>query len=319
MRFEARWDRKLRASTWAASAGLSIGAVTLLVLGWREDDPVAQFIASAFALLLMGLVVVTRALAPIGFAVEGSEVKVLRRFRPHAIPLSRLRAAGPYRSIRGSLRLGGSGGLFGWFGRHWSRPLGLFRLAATRTTDLVQLDTPAERWILSPDPADRFLDEVLARAPGAVRVPAEGPHERHPVSRATWIRLGALLLAGPAVAGTVFLASLGLAPVGVKVDRWTITIGRRWAEPVEIPVSSVRAAEVLPGDRIGRLRKVSGFSSSGHAWGRFRSDRLGQFRLYAWGRGGWVLLRTDDGNVVLTPADPDRFVADVRAAIEAHR
>jgi hypothetical protein len=321
MRFAAPWDGRLRAVTAAVTVVLGIAAAAVLVLGFRDGDPAVAAIATAFALGLLLVLYLARALAPIGFAIEGSAVVVLRRARPVSIPLSLVRAAGPLElRLSRLLRLGGSGGLWGWYGRYWSRPLGQFRLFATRTRDLVQLDTPTGRFVLSPEQPDRFLEEVLARAPGAVRVPAEGPHERHPIPRATWIRLVALVLAAPALAGAIVVASFGWAPEGVTVDRWTITVARRWAAPVEIPVASVRKVEPVGRDRVGRIAKVTGFADGrGHAWGRFRSEGLGEFQLYSWSRGSWVLLETDGGNVVVTPGDGARFVAEVRAAMESHR
>jgi hypothetical protein len=321
MRFEAPWDPRLRAVTALGSAVLVISAAVLLFLGFRDGDPAAAAIAAVFALGLLLVAFLARALAPTGFSIEGNAVKVLRRLRPVSIPLSRLRAAGPVRRpLARSIRLGGSGGLYGWYGRYWSRALGQFRVYATRTGNLVQLDTPDERWILSPEPAGRFLDEVLARAPGAARVPEEGPHARHPIPRRSWLRLAALVALGPAVAAAIVVVSLGWSPEGVTVDRWAITIARRWAAPVELPIASVRSVEVVGRDRVGRILKVAGFADGrGHAWGRFRSPGLGEFRLYSWNRGSWVLLETDEGNVVLTPEDCGRFVAEVRAAMAARR
>jgi hypothetical protein len=321
MRFEARWDGKLRATTVAITAVLAIVAGVLLVLGWRDRDPTVAVLTGGIALGFAAIVLASRALAPIGFAVEGSEVKVLRRrARPLVIPLSRVRAAGPYGTFLGAIRLGGSGGLFGWYGRHWSRALGQFRLYATRTLDLVQLDTPEGRWILSPDQPERFLQEVLARAPAAELVPAQGPHARHPLPRAAWLRLAALLAIPLVLVGAVVLVSAAWAPRGVAVDRWSIQIQRRWVEPLEIPISSVRAVEVLGRERIGQVRKVTSFSDgSGAVWGRFRSDVLGEFRLYSWRRGCWVLVETGEERVVLTPGDPDRFVADVREGLARSR
>ena len=316
MRFEARWDGRLRATTAVITAVLAIVAGILLVLGWRDGDPALAVLTSGIALGFVAVVLLSRAFAPIAFAVEGSEVKVLRRIRPLVIPLSRVRAAGPLGTFLGAIRLGGSGGLFGWYGRHWSRALGQFRLYATRTDDLVQLDTPQGRWILSPDPPERFLQEVLARAPAAELVPAQGPHARHPLSRGVWMRLAALLAIPLVVVGAIVLVSAAWAPRGVTVDRWSIQIQRRWVEPLEIPISSVRAVEVLGRDRVGQVRKVTSFSDgTGAVWGRYRSDRLGEFQLYAWRRGPWVLVETDQERVVVTPDDPERFVTEVRAGL----
>jgi hypothetical protein len=205
MRFEARWDGTLRAATAAITLVLSAAAVAVLWLGLRTGDPGAAIVAAIAASVLVAILLLPRAWAPTGYVLEGNAVKVLRRVGPIEIPLSRLRAAGPIGRLRRAFRLGGSGGLFGFYGRYWSRPLGAFRLHATRLDGLVQLDTPEERFVLSPDPADRFLDEVLARAPGAARVPPDGPHARHPIPRRTW-----LLFALPLVAAAVIVAAIAV-------------------------------------------------------------------------------------------------------------
>jgi hypothetical protein len=315
MRFEARRDLRVSVTTTAVAVIFSIAAVALLWLA--HGDPTAETVALCGALLLLGIQLVSFAYAPRGYVLEGSTVKVLRRVGPREIPLSRLRAAGPVGPIlRGAVRLGGSSGLFGFFGRYWTRSLGMLHAYATRTDGLVQLDTPQGRFVLSPEPAERFLDEVLARAPGALRVPAEGPHARHPISRRTWLGLGSLLLAPLLVLVAIVVGSFGWAPEGVTVDQGTITIARRWVGPVEIPIASVRQVEILGAGRIGRVRKLAGFvDPRGRAWGRFRSEPIGEFRLYMWRRGPWVLLDTEDGKVVLTPEEPERFVAELGAAL----
>jgi hypothetical protein len=52
-------------------------------------------------------------------------------------------------------------------------------------------------------------------------------------------------------------------------------------------------------------------------YGRFASRELGPFRLYAWRFGPYVLLETDQGRVVLTPDEPERFVATIRERLES--
>jgi hypothetical protein len=53
----------------------------------------------------------------------------------------------------------------------------------------------------------------------------------------------------------------------------------------------------------------------GVAYGRFSSSALGTFQVYAWRGGPLVKLETADGPVVLTPDDPEAFLADVRARL----
>ena len=51
--------------------------------------------------------------------------------------------------------------------------------------------------------------------------------------------------------------------------------------------------------------------------GRYRSRRLGPFTAYATDRARSVVLRWPDRTVVVTPDDPDTFVAAVEAALGA--
>ncbi|HEX9243560.1 MAG TPA: PH domain-containing protein [Anaeromyxobacter sp.] len=321
MRFEARWDGRLRLTTAAVAITFGVAALALLWLAWTDGDPGAMVVAICGALLLAGMVLVAFAWAPRGYVLEGGTLRILRRVGPRELALSRVCAAGPIGPVlRGAIRLGGSSGMFGWFGRYWTRSLGQLEAHATRTDGLVQLDTPEERFVLSPEPADRFLDEVLARAPAAVRVPPEGPHARHPIPRRTWLRLGALVLAAPLVVAAFLVGSFGWAPEGATVDPSRITIARRWVDPVEIPIADVRKVEILGASRVGKVHKVAGFvDPRGRAWGRFRSEALGEFQLYLWRRGPWVLVDTDGGKVVLTPEDPEQFVGEVGAALVLRR
>lgn len=319
MRFAAPWDRTLRLATWIASAVLVVVALAIARLAATSGDAGATAFGGVVAALVVLVLVLTWAFSPTGYVLDGDAVRIERRARaPLEIPLASIRAAGPLPdgAVLKALRLGGSGGLFGWYGRHWTRTLGELRIHATRRTGLVQLDTAAARWVLTPEPADRFLEAVLARAKGAVLAPAEGPHARHPLPSGVWLRVVALVLAIPLLAAAVVAGSFAWAPEGVTVDGGAVRIQRLHAAAVEIPLSTVREVRPVTRDLVAGMSKVAGFTGpGGHAFGKFRSPRLGEFQLYVWNRGPWVLLETDGGRVVLTPGDDQRFIADVRAGM----
>jgi hypothetical protein len=212
------------------------------------------------------------------------------------------------------MRVAGSGGLFGYYGRFWNRSLGAFRAYATRRSDLVRVDTADERFVLSPDAPDRFLDELCARAPSAARATAYEPLERRPVPRRTWLLVAALVGIVPLAAGAIALAIYAWTPYAAAVEGGAIRIERRLASPVVIPLAEVRGAERLSRERASGLHRVAGTSvPGGPHYGHFRSRALGDLQLYAWRPGGHVLLETDRGRVVVTPDDPGAFVSAVRA------
>jgi len=315
-RFAAPWDRTLRAATLVAVVLLAAVVGVIAVLTARAGGPPA-LVAGAAALVAATLGV-TWSLAPRAFAVEAGEVRIERPLRPIAIPIRSIRSAGllPRAALRGALRLGGSGGLFGYYGRFWSRSLGAFRLYATRRDGLVRIDTPEERFVLSPEAPERFLEEVLARAPGA-RIAGDAPAERFPVGRRTKLAIAAALALIPLGLAAVLGASFAWTPVGARVSPDAVVIERRWAWPAEIPLAEIHGAEVLPPGALRGARRVAGYSGGGIHYGRFQSEALGGFQLYAWQGGPAVLLETSGGRVVLTPDDPGELVAEVTEAIRA--
>ncbi len=319
MRYAARWDRTLRLST--AAAVIVIAALAFLASFVSRGGGGPGGVVSLLAALLLGAILAASwALGPKGFAVERGHVRIDRPLLSIAIPLSEVRSAGriPDGALRGALRLAGSGGLFGYYGRFWSRRLGSFRTYATRMDGLVQLDTARGRFILSPDPPDRFVEEVLAHATRAVRSDPSAPSAPEPMPRRARIAVIAIVVAVPLAIGAIVLGMRAFAPRAVAVEEGEIRIERQLVGPVAIPLTEVREVEILSCQRRGRLWRVAGYSGpGGTSYGHFRSDTLGDVQLYAWRPGPYVLLETERGRIVVTPDDPEAFVAAVRAGIGA--
>ncbi|HSN89935.1 MAG TPA: PH domain-containing protein, partial [Anaeromyxobacteraceae bacterium] len=229
-RFGAPWDRTLRAVTVAAVVLLALAVAVFALVAARADLPAA--LSAAVAALAAALVGATWALAPRGFSVEAGQVRVERPLRPVAIAAASIRSAGllPPDALRGALRLGGSGGLFGYYGRFWSRSLGSFRLYATRRVGLVRIDTVDERFVLSPEPPERFLEEVVTRAPQA-RAAGDAPPPPRPLGRGLKLGLAAALAIVPLAVAGILGASQAWTPVGSRLTEEAVVIERRWASP----------------------------------------------------------------------------------------
>jgi hypothetical protein len=310
-RFGTPWDRTLAVSTAlivALFAALGVGIPWLV----GREAPEMLGVLLLLPLLLLGILAACWALAPRGFALEAGEVRVERPVLPVSIPLASIRSVqvlGPA-ALRGSLRLGGTGGLFGYYGRFWSRSLGPYRLYATSARRLVLLDTQGGRFVLSPDPPARFAEAVLARAPRARGDAPLAP--AGPLPRRTWLLLAAVAAGVPLALAAVFGLSWAYGPRSAELTGSAIVIERNWAGPVELPLAGVRAVRPLGRADFAGWRRTSGVALGSLAYGRFRSDALGPFRLYAWRRGPLLLLETDEGKVVLSPDDPQRFLDEVR-------
>src|SRR5512133_913460 len=199
-------------------------------------------------------------------------------------------------------------------GRSASRPPSRSSpLYATRRTGLVVVDTATDRFVLSPEPPERFLDVLFSRAPSASRAPSDAPLPARPMPRGVKIGLAAVIALVPvAVAGTAG-AIWTFSPVAARVEGGEIRIARKLAPAVVIPVAEVRRVEPIAPQY---ARRVAGTAVPGGVrYGHFRSPELGDVQLYAWRSDAYVLLDTEGARIVVTPDDPEAFVAAVRAAL----
>jgi hypothetical protein len=317
-RFDAPWDRQLRLATWLAGLILvAVGAV-MLAVGLAVGELWPFFLV---ACLLAAVLTGAWLLAPAGFELQGRELIVRRRILAVRIRLEDIRAVDRLadQDLVGSIRLGGNGGLFGWYGRYWNRRLGPFRLYATRRTGMVRIDTERELFVLSPADPDAFVTALLQRAPRARRgaEPAAGRRRRLTIQVLRGVGTVALIVA--VLVGALFVALRGLSPVAVRVDEDAVVVERRWWDPVEIPLRTVQGSWPLPSQQARRWWRTAGTDLGEVRYGRWASRELGEFRLYAWRHGPYVVLETSEGRVILTPDEPEEFVEEVRASRDAGR
>jgi hypothetical protein len=166
-RFAAPWDRQLLVSTIALLGVIGFTAVagTGGALGAN-----LRGIALAVSTFSAGLAIGAWALAPRGYAIGSEHLRILRNGWPSLdLPLGEIRAVALLDPdvLRGSVKLLGMGGLFGYYGRFRSPVLGSYRLHATRSAGLVLVRTDRGVHVLTPEPPDDFADALLAAAPRA--------------------------------------------------------------------------------------------------------------------------------------------------------
>jgi len=168
--FAAPWDQKITLVTVLVSL-LLLGSTAFVI--WLALERVPS--AAIRALLLFGALVALAALAggallaPRRYTIQDDRVVVERAVCPVEIPIASIRAVEPLArgSLSGSLRVAGSGGAFGYFGRFRNQALGDYRMYATRSDGYVIVR--ADRlYVLTPEAPDRFIEAVnRARRPHA--------------------------------------------------------------------------------------------------------------------------------------------------------
>lgn len=119
--------------------------------------------------------------------------------------------------------------------------------------------------------------------------------------------------------GVVLLASIvavaaGLAVRGYAVEPGVVVVLRPGWE-TRIPLARLDSATAEP-DAFRRAIRTWGIGGPFAFVGRFRSKTVGGFSAYATDGACSVVLRWPDRTVVVTPDDPESFVAAVEAAAE---
>ena len=157
-----RWNL----TVWAITLGVAVlCAVSLGVALYcafaRNEWGYGILFFVVFAVLLVAIVV-AEGYAPQRLEVGDDGIVILRRYRSIEIPRSAIRTIEPVRAkyILQSFRLGGSGGLFGFFGRHYSPRMGRFDLYATEFRNLFIIRS-ADKTIVVGCTEPRCLREYL--------------------------------------------------------------------------------------------------------------------------------------------------------------
>ena len=124
--------------------------------------------------------------------------------------------------------------------------------------------------------------------------------------RAGWLRATVLVVAVGFLVG-----SWGLAPSGYTVDGQTLTVKRPLGDEV------IQRAEIT-GARMFEEADSEGMSRTGGNgglfgyYGKFKSDKLGEHRWYVTDTARRVVVETREGAVVVSPEDPEKFIAAVK-------
>jgi hypothetical protein len=154
----------------AAKTSLSIKIITSGIL----LTTAGFLVASAFEpwLLCAGAAfsvfcIVFYLLAPASYELSEGRLTVFRhlgtkQFAP-VVKCSRITERMPF-----TIRLCGNGGLFAGTGIFWNRRYGVFRAYVTsaRRSDLVLLETPTGKIIISPENPQAFVETTPGRCPG---------------------------------------------------------------------------------------------------------------------------------------------------------
>jgi uncharacterized membrane protein YdfJ with MMPL/SSD domain len=142
-----RPTRFVSAAVTAALAGLALSIAN--VDGFAPGGVVAG--------VAVALVAAAYGFGPAAYRVDGATLAVRRRWFGSVAFTVEHAARLPWQFGVGGIRVAGSGGAFGWYGRFWRRDVGFYRAYVTDRSRLVGCQTSAGLVVVSPAEPDAFL------------------------------------------------------------------------------------------------------------------------------------------------------------------
>lgn len=301
-RFPASYDRTTK---------ILSGVVLALMLGVTIAT---QSALAAGALLLT--VVFGYGLSPRGYTVAERSITVHRMLWNARIPLEGARQARRITGaeLRGSFRVFGSGGLFGYYGLFHTSKLGNCTWYATARERLVAVITDAKSALFSPDDADGFL--------AAVRSEALLPHESGPLPSleniprtGMWVGIGvgaaALALAAAAMLYSPGPPKYAVHEDSISVDDFFYAVTVRASDA---DVDHIRVVDVRHDPEWRITMRTNGFSNAHYHSGWYRAANGSKVRMYRADSTRLVLIPPRGGGaaVMLQAADPEALAAELR-------
>jgi hypothetical protein len=307
--FSASYDA--RTKTISAVVVILLAAVTVLT-------------GSALA---AGLGAVALALAwaysPRGYAILDRTIVVRRLIGNARIALEGVREVRTATAddFRGTLRLWGSGGLFGYYGIFQTFRLGKATWYLTDRSKAIVVVTEAKTTLYSPDNVDGFLAAIRTSVPVAEVAPAapvldamRSYRSRSPIGK----------LVGLAVAmAAIGLVSFGLfyspGPPGYTLTPESLTIHDRFypvtVNAADVDFDRIRVVDLGVDKEWQPTARTNGFANAHYHSGWFRVAGGQQVRMYRADGRRLVLLppKAKGTAVLLETGDPDKFVAELRS------
>lgn len=153
-------DRPTRTMTFACGLLIAVG-VPLLAAG---EEPLGR---AVLMIVGLGILVIGFGFAPRAYEVSGTVLRIHRRLfgsveRTLVGPVGHL----PWTMGFGSIRLGGSGGLFGWYGQFFKPGVGRYRAYLTDRSRIVGCPTDQGLVLVSPADPEAFLAAAATPRPG---------------------------------------------------------------------------------------------------------------------------------------------------------
>jgi hypothetical protein len=154
----------------SAATAFIVGSAAILAVGSvgqtlysKYDNPAVMLVPLVFLVTPGLLLFALRGEAPTGYTLDDIGVHIERRAGAATIPLSAIREVRELPPQVSFIRIGGSGGWYGYYGEFKSRDLGQVTMYATRSDDRVLLATDGRNYVITPASPAAFVADLESR------------------------------------------------------------------------------------------------------------------------------------------------------------
>ena len=111
----------------------------------------------------------------------------------------------------------------------------------------------------------------------------------------------------------IYLFAFSFRPLHYVITSGEIIVHRLFSD-VKIERNNIRSVELLNKDQLGWTIRTFGVGGLFGYYGKFANSKIGSMTWYATRQDRTIIIRTvDDKKIILTPDDPEKFVADFNA------
>src|SRR3569623_1973769 len=270
----------------------------------------------AVGIVFVAMLAVAFAWSPTGYSIGDGFLSVHRVLGKFRIPLASIREVrlASREDLAGSLRIIGSGGLFGYYGVFRSPKLGKSTWVVTRHSHAVIVLTSAGNFVLSPDDVDGLI--AWTRPAGSATpdrfAPAPAPASR---PRTAWPAAAIEAVGTTLVIGTLFYSpglpeyTLTRGSLAIRDHFYPVTLGAR-----NIDLGRARVIDVASDPDWKPVARTNGFGNAHYHSGFFRVASGAEVRMYRGDSTKVVLLpsRNGDDPVLIETSEPGRFLNELR-------
>ncbi len=250
--------------------------------------------------------------SPTGYSIMDGEVVIRRLIGNVHLPVAGIREVriATRDDLRGSMRVFGSGGLFGYYGLFRSSQFGTSKWYVTDRSQAVVLIGDSGTVIVSPENTAGFVAALGKPSTGGGPVPDSATPDR-----SGWIT-GAGLIAGAAIVAAIFLYRPG--PPDYTLTKTSLAIHDHFypftLNAQNVDVERMRVIDFSKDPDWRPVVRTNGFGSEHYHSGWFRVSNGREVRMYRADSQRVVLLPPKgDGTAVLLEAKkPDQLLADLR-------